>query len=570
MAENKKNKKRKIDKVAASVSSWKKKDVIFIKKSRVKSWKIIFAVAFLVGAASALLWLIHLRMESKSKAAMRKKSPLMAVMKTGGCVADGLLTGSGGDTAGLIDMINRSECKYLHRSIETWLIPPDFNKIAQNMAKIKKKDMIFGMFLAEAINPNAIYYYPDGKRNFNFSAMCKNNSVGFWGDGTCKASFASNEYRLYLRYITRKAIDMGVQTFLIGQIYFQDSGNLSKSKATEIVGEMRAYADSKGKPIVIGAQTNDIADPDYLQLFDYIEGGVGVHKDGSIEDGPCFSKWWKKPGDRCWALLWHKNFSSKANDVLLNFDWSGFRDDDMSIFAQMNRKTRAATLQNLYSTLTTGNTGFMLPFLAVINDSINGCYGPQKNYYTASDKYSCRDENIMNSILREGSKKAAAADVTPVPSIMAATAPTVTTPVVSKTIPEETASQPKEKEEASENITAPSIENDAQFVSQIVPTEMTAGYRYQISITIKNTGDTVWKRDQNYYLDLKTSRNNFLIKKAELSSSDSVAPEQTKTFTFDFSAPSAPGEYDFQWSMSRGEGKSFGNLTEIVKIKVIK
>ncbi|HLN18981.1 MAG TPA: hypothetical protein VK255_02305, partial [Patescibacteria group bacterium] len=315
-----KNKSREIDKLVEEVASYQKKDLQFTKKSKIRIRYAVAVTAFILGSVLAIIWLIWLRMEQKSGASF-VKSPLMTIIKTKGCVADGLLTGSGGKTSELLEMINRSECNYLHRSIETWLAPPDFDRISQNMAKIEKRGVIYGMFLAEAINPNAKYDYPAEKRKFDFSKMCKEGSVGFWGEGTCKASFDSKEYRLYLEYITKTAIDLGVQNFLFGQIYFQE--NNGSPRAAKIVEEMRSYAISKGKSIVVGAQTNDMGDPGYLKLFDYIEGGVGINPKGEIEDGPCFSKWWKKPGDRCWALLWHKDFSSNANDVLLNFDWSG-------------------------------------------------------------------------------------------------------------------------------------------------------------------------------------------------------------------------------------------------------
>ena len=53
--------------------------------------------------------------------------------------------------------------------------------------------------------------------------MCKEGSEDAWGPHTCKPEFASGEYRDYIKYITRKAIDLGVQSFTFGQIYMQES-----------------------------------------------------------------------------------------------------------------------------------------------------------------------------------------------------------------------------------------------------------------------------------------------------------------------------------------------------------
>jgi len=48
-------------------------------------------------------------------------------------------------------MINYSGCQYLHRALETWNAPPDFFKASEIMKTIKVKNVIYGMFLAEAI-----------------------------------------------------------------------------------------------------------------------------------------------------------------------------------------------------------------------------------------------------------------------------------------------------------------------------------------------------------------------------------------------------------------------------------
>jgi hypothetical protein len=144
---------------------------------------------------------------------------------------------------------------------------------------------------------------------------------------------------------------------------------------------------------VIGAQTNSITDPNYLKLFDYIEGGVGISEQGAIENGPCWSG-----KNSCWALLWHPNFSQKANNVFLNLDWGGMLNDDMSKFARMDQDTRAKTLKNLYSYFTSKNMGFMMPYLAVVNKDNGGCYGPKRNFYSPDNKYKCDDEDTIAKI----------------------------------------------------------------------------------------------------------------------------------------------------------------------------
>jgi len=44
--------------------------------------------------------------------------------------------------------------------------------------------------------------------------------------------------------------------------------------------------------------------------------------------------------------------------------------------------------------------GFLMPMMATINKTNEGCYGPKKRFYSASNVYTCRDEEVINSILK--------------------------------------------------------------------------------------------------------------------------------------------------------------------------
>ncbi len=321
-------------------------------------------------------------------------------MKTQGCVADGFLSDYGGNMKSNIKMINRSDCYYLHRALETWLNPPDFELAQKIKSQVTRKDIVYGMFIAEAINIREGYRYEPEQRDFNFRSMCREGSQNKWGEGTCQPSFEKKEYMLYIETITKQAIDMGIQSFLFGQIYLQDDNDPDRSLLNTVITNMRNYATSQGVAIVIGAQTNDIADESYLRLFDFIEGGVGLHSDGTIEDGACFSRWWKKPGDWCWALLWNDQFASKANNVFIHLDWSGRLGDDMSTFARMSAPDRAKTLRTLHHFFLKKNIGFLPPLMARLPKDNGGCIGPKERFYTADMKYSCQDEDTINAILK--------------------------------------------------------------------------------------------------------------------------------------------------------------------------
>jgi hypothetical protein len=324
-------------------------------------------------------------------------TPDIEKMKTKGCVADGLLSGYN-RTSKDIKVARDSECYFFSRAIETWLSAPDFEEARKIMNRIDRDDALYGMFIAEAINKKEKYYSYAESRRFDFSKMCKDGSKNFWGEHTCKPSLAEREYRLYVRQITREAMNIGIQTFLFGQIYHQEEDLKGNPWVAKIVEEMRAYAKSKNMKIVIGAQTNDITDSDYLKIFDYIEGGVGLHPTGEVEEGPCFSRW--DADEFCWALLWNKKFKKKANNVFVHLDWSGVIGDDMSTFALMDEDLRHQTLNFLHKKFTSQNVGFLMPLLTPLPKDNGGCHGPRKSFYSPSIKYGCKDLRVINEILK--------------------------------------------------------------------------------------------------------------------------------------------------------------------------
>lgn len=324
--------------------------------------------------------------------------PSMKRIKNQGCVVDGFLNGETDDAKEAINLVNRSNCYYLHRSIETWLEAPDFEEIQKNIDDIEKEEVVFGMFIAEAIDTKAEYYSITKERNLDFDKMCKKDTDNFWGEHTCVPSLKRSEYQNYVFDIVTRAIDLGVQGFMFGQIHYQD--DVSHDYVEDLIEKIRDYAKFRGVEIIVGAQTNDIDDERYLSQFDFIEGGAGIDENGDVENGPCFSRWWKKDGDWCWALLWHDDFKKKAENVLVHLDWSGVIGDDMSIFARMNKEEREETLKSLDNYFKQKDVGFLMPMLAVLSKENGGCHGDSRKYYSASNKYSCGDEDFINQLLK--------------------------------------------------------------------------------------------------------------------------------------------------------------------------
>jgi hypothetical protein len=115
-----------------------------------------------------------------------------------------------------------------------------------------------------------------------------------------------------------------------------------------------------------------------------------------------------------------------------------------------------------------------------------------------------------------------------------------------------------------------SVDN-AVFVRQTVPRRMVTGQTKTISITIRNTGTTTWTRAGGYRLGTQNPRDNKIWTggtRIFLKPGDSIAPGQTKTFTFDITAPMDPGIHDFQWRMVRENVRWFGAYTRNVPIRV--
>lgn len=541
---DRKQKIREIDMVTREIHSWWGRTYVSMKRTRVKTWKGALLLAFIAGTVISLVWIVSIDIETESDASVDRPADLLEVMKRRGCVADGLLSGYGGDTRASVELINRSECLYLHRALESWLNPPDFELARRTKQLITKPDMVYGMFISEALNTEAEYYSSLENRVLKFSDMCQPESEGFWGKNTCKASFASDAYRAYVQDITEKAMDMGIRSFLFGQIAFQDA---DRSGASGILEAMRQYAHSKRMRIAIGAQTNTITSKQYLNLFDYIEGGVGVTKDGDVEEKPCASRY--ESQGWCWALLWNNRYLSHANMVLLHLDWSGIAGDDMSVFAGMNQDDRAKTLKKLSEKFnnTKEKTGFLFPFLATLYDKNGGCYGAKKSFYSPDNRYSCKDEDVMNALLRS----------IPFEGIDVEKAVSLQESVRMRGV---SISEGGRKEE----------QDDAEFDDQDVPDTMIAGQKYTVSVSMKNTGTTTWSDDLGYRLGSQNPQDNATWGgRVFIFPGKTVEPKKKIEFGFTVTAPEKPGVYDFEWRMLREGQAWFGEESKNKTIEVI-
>ncbi len=109
--------------------------------------------------------------------------------------------------------------------------------------------------------------------------------------------------------------------------------------------------------------------------------------------------------------------------------------------------------------------------------------------------------------------------------------------------------------------------NNAAFVSQSIPATMALGQTYQVSVTMRNLGDTTWDAGGLYRLGAQGPQDNttWTVSRVELPAP--VAPDQSVTFNFAVTAPSAVGIYNFQWRMVQDMVEWFGDYTENVAVK---
>ncbi|MDP3991609.1 MAG: DUF5010 domain-containing protein [Candidatus Colwellbacteria bacterium] len=120
-------------------------------------------------------------------------------------------------------------------------------------------------------------------------------------------------------------------------------------------------------------------------------------------------------------------------------------------------------------------------------------------------------------------------------------------------------------------VSALPLKNNAEFISQSVPTSMIAGQSYNVSLTMKNTGSIAWTQLENYKLGSQNPQDNTTWSPSSrvlLSEKDNILPGQQKTFVFNVRAPQTPGTYNFQWRMVKEFVEWFGRPTSNMQVVV--
>jgi hypothetical protein len=106
-----------------------------------------------------------------------------------------------------------------------------------------------------------------------------------------------------------------------------------------------------------------------------------------------------------------------------------------------------------------------------------------------------------------------------------------------------------------------SAPNMAAFVSQSVPTAMSVGKTYTVSVTMKNTGTTTWKAGDAYRLGSRAPQDNDYWGRNRVLLPSDILPGAEVIFSFDLTAPQTAGTYNFRWRMVRDGVEWFGEFT---------
>jgi hypothetical protein len=115
---------------------------------------------------------------------------------------------------------------------------------------------------------------------------------------------------------------------------------------------------------------------------------------------------------------------------------------------------------------------------------------------------------------------------------------------------------------------ATDVYNNASYLSQSTPGEMNAGQSYGVSVSMKNTGRSIWKQG-NYSLKLvnvtEATAKTWSVSSVNVNST--VSPGNEVVFNFTIIAP-VEGSYNMQWQMADGNA-FFGEPSMTVPIRVI-
>lgn len=113
--------------------------------------------------------------------------------------------------------------------------------------------------------------------------------------------------------------------------------------------------------------------------------------------------------------------------------------------------------------------------------------------------------------------------------------------------------------------------DDAQFVSQLHPRTVRARSPFDLSLTLKNTGSTVWSELDKARLGSQSPSDNMTWGRHRVTFPYGIQTEPggTLALTFTLTAPRRPGPYALQWRMLREAVHWFGQPSTATLLHVL-
>ncbi|MDO8588078.1 MAG: NBR1-Ig-like domain-containing protein, partial [Armatimonadota bacterium] len=100
--------------------------------------------------------------------------------------------------------------------------------------------------------------------------------------------------------------------------------------------------------------------------------------------------------------------------------------------------------------------------------------------------------------------------------------------------------------------------DNAVVVSDTIPTTMTTGQQYNVSVTMQNTGETCWNAEFFQLGTVDDSDPFYASTRVFMPAGTTVMPNGQYTFNFTLTAPSTPGTYTTDWQMVHAYIRWFG------------
>jgi hypothetical protein len=117
-------------------------------------------------------------------------------------------------------------------------------------------------------------------------------------------------------------------------------------------------------------------------------------------------------------------------------------------------------------------------------------------------------------------------------------------------------------------IMAPLPAQTSECLQMTAPSLMFPGQTYNVTVVMRNTGETTWTSAGNYFLGSQNPQDNQTFHRSRVPLPYSVPPGASVTFNFTVTAPSAPAVYPLQFRMVQEWVEWFGNFTPSVNVEV--